>query len=166
MYGNLETPPLSINPTVEELTDSTFLFSSTPQNLENIIWFFPDGEIAAEEVEYTFSDTGFYEIEVCGEYCDSLFCEWVGVQVDVSVGELDLHSINVFPNPANDVIFISSDVVISNVWLCDISGKILLRKQVQSNHAEIAAGEIAIGMYFLKIETADGKLWNKKIEIE
>jgi len=75
------------------------------------------------------------------------------------------NTINVFPNPANDIIYISAkNGLIQNLELTDISGKkILIQTDINTSKAEILRGELPAGIYFLKIETKEGRTVEKVI---
>jgi len=66
-------------------------------------------------------------------------------------------SFNVFPNPANDVV----KIVLKNVGsyvltLSEISGKELLKTDVEGNQKEIDISPLSSGMYLIKINSKSG----------
>lgn len=167
--GNFEIPPLSQNATATQLADSTYLFSSTSQNLENITWFFPDGEISGQDVEYTFADTGFYEIEVCGEYCDSLVCAVVSVEVSVGVEEFKVSTIQglkVWPNPTSGVLNMESDEVIESVSILDPLGRPLIHHKAVTKNLVLDVSFLPAGTYLIEATDKNGSVFSLPLIIE
>jgi len=68
--------------------------------------------------------------------------------------------ITVFPNPAEDIISISSNFKINQVIIYDLHGKIWKKSDAQSIHIE----NLAQGIYFLQIQTDHGKVVRKMIK--
>jgi hypothetical protein len=72
-------------------------------------------------------------------------------------------SINVYPNPANDVINIEYNKKINRVNILDINGKLLLS---QNKTTEINTSKIPNGYYVLKLLTDDGNIKFSKLLIQ
>ncbi len=84
--GNTDTPDLIINYNNEQLNDSTFTFTSSPENLTDITWDFIDETTAAgNEAVHSYLSSGEFEVIVCGVYCDSLYCESFEVTATVGI---------------------------------------------------------------------------------
>jgi hypothetical protein len=64
--------------------------------------------------------------------------------------------INVYPNPANGVINISTDVPVSKLILRDIYGKQVLRKSLQTQQLDVS--KFSSGTYFLTIHSQKQKV--------
>ncbi|WP_124981316.1 T9SS type A sorting domain-containing protein [Nonlabens xiamenensis] len=81
---------------------------------------------------------------------------------------LDLSNIDLqlYPNPAQDRVFIQSDQIISHVELHDSKGrKIFIQKaSIQSNQALLDVNAYAPGIYFVSIDTAKGSKTIKMIK--
>ncbi|MDV7186449.1 T9SS type A sorting domain-containing protein [Lutibacter sp. TH_r2] len=74
-------------------------------------------------------------------------------------------SFNVYPNPANGVLFIKSNqFAVSNVAIFNVMGqKVLEQQELENNQLDVSS--ISKGMYILKV-TSDSKSFTKKIIIE
>lgn len=76
--------------------------------------------------------------------------------------------LNLFPNPANDVIYINVPVGIQNARLkmFDISGKQIFTESVSTGQQGIGLEKIAAGIYTLLLETENGKIYRSKVNVE
>lgn len=75
-------------------------------------------------------------------------------------------SVNIYPNPAKDIITISSKLSLKNAKLniYSVSGK-LVKTGIISNHNEINVSNLQNGSYFIKIYTKEGVLVSKFIKL-
>ncbi|WP_417199630.1 T9SS type A sorting domain-containing protein [Bizionia sp.] len=71
--------------------------------------------------------------------------------------------ITIYPNPVTDNLIINSKESLKHVSLFDITGKLLIQKQLNGLKGQVSMGHYANGYYLLSIETNSGKLYNKKI---
>ncbi|MCD4792780.1 MAG: T9SS type A sorting domain-containing protein [Bacteroidales bacterium] len=72
------------------------------------------------------------------------------------INRLSENKINIYPNPANDIIYIDflpSDIEDAQVSFYDITGKEVLSKQFNINEKKIDISELKSGVYFIKINT-------------
>ena len=61
------------------------------------------------------------------------------------------NSINIYPNPTNNLLFIRSDQAIKSVSLYDISGKQILNKQLNSSIGQLDITRLKNGVYILHL---------------
>lgn len=73
----------------------------------------------------------------------------------LNVNDVKLSSVKVFPNPMTDVLNISSNDIIDEVTIYDITGKIILSQTPNSVSPVINTSQFAKGVYLVKI-TIDG----------
>jgi len=106
--------------------------------------------------------TGTYSLNVssmnvCGESSPrSILITITNYKSDIAVVEStenDLSSINVFPNPGNDVINVSlpSGDGMYKVQLYSLEGELILEQDVNQTNATLDVSEFASGMYVVKI---------------
>jgi len=72
--------------------------------------------------------------------------------VGVGINELEKIGVMVYPNPVTDVLNIKTDGTIRNITVTDLSGKIVYKGIDQS----ISISSLSNGVYFVKVETAQG----------
>lgn len=70
------------------------------------------------------------------------------------IKEIDNSNFSVFPNPANTTLFVSELTQNSTVSIFDISGKILINKQIVNNQIDIS--HLANGFYLVRIVDKSG----------
>jgi acetyl esterase/lipase len=78
------------------------------------------------------------------------------VSDDVGLGDLSNLELNLFPNPAKDIINLESSDWISDIQLIDMSGKILRSEIVESDFHQIDLYDLQAGFYFLNVNTEFG----------
>jgi hypothetical protein len=72
-------------------------------------------------------------------------------------------NIDIYPNPANDFIFIRNSENIKSISISDISGKIISENEYKnSNEISIDISKMAKGIYFIKL-TDNKNIFTKKI---
>ena len=61
----------------------------------------------------------------------------------------------------------SNDVMVSNIELYDVTGKLLLSKKADTtSENSISVSNFAKGMYLVKVETTTGKKYTSKLIVE
>ncbi|MEN7549403.1 T9SS type A sorting domain-containing protein [Rapidithrix thailandica] len=70
--------------------------------------------------------------------------------------------VNVYPNPARDVIYIHSEIGINEMALVDLSGRIIQRQSYsRQKRLELSLSTLPKGMYLLHLNTQQGQLVKK-----
>ncbi len=60
------------------------------------------------------------------------------------------------PNPFGDKLEVESDVEIDEIELCDMKGRLVLRKTCNASRASLSTAELPEGVYLLRIRTSEG----------
>ena len=84
-----------------------------------------------------------------------------GVGSDADAASL----IKIFPNPASDMVNITSNVNIQQIRLINLTGQTILDYPVSGTHVQVNLKELVSGLYFIKIETIDNDLVTKRLSI-
>lgn len=128
-----------------------------------------DGELIATEVDLLFgidfSDwlPGPYTISAeFNSPCGQGFDEFVFV-VGLSVDENSSFEIAVYPNPANEVVNLSSSESISAFTLSNTSGQIVLQEKEMHSIASIDVRQLPTGIYTLELITKKGKVTKRVV---
>ena len=80
----------------------------------------------------------------------------------LSVIDLSLDSaLSVYPNPATDTVHISAKVALSSLALYDVYGKLILKKENNSNKLDVS--RLNSGIYFLEVSSNTEKVVKKVI---
>lgn len=73
--------------------------------------------------------------------------------------------ISVYPNPAGELLHISSDSQLKSLALYDVSGKLLLKKPVNSYYTELDLSSLPSGIYLLHVTDESGMIHPEKLLI-
>lgn len=78
---------------------------------------------------------------------------------DISVHEINSSLFNIYPNPAEEFVNISSNEVIQSMVMFDISGKVVLKRElINSNQTQINISDFDPGIYFIQANNEIKKL--------
>ncbi|UCH13029.1 MAG: T9SS type A sorting domain-containing protein [Bacteroidales bacterium] len=86
--------------------------------------------------------------------------------IDVTVTSVDentVSSLKLYPNPANNVINISSEESIENVTITDIIGQEVMKINVNASSTQIMVQDLSSGVYFLTVKLNSGSSVNRII---
>ena len=119
-------------------------------------------EQIAKVTETTFTDTvngnGSYTYSVIAKKYDSM-AEATTITVEVlSINEINANIINIYPNPASDVIYVDVDESF-NAVIYNYQGQMI--KNVNIDNGQINVSDLTSGMYFLEIRTGNSVTVNK-----
>lgn len=72
----------------------------------------------------------------------------------------------VFPNPVNNVINFSNtaDAVVDSIEMTDLNGRIVKSQKVNATEGQISVGDLAAGVYMMKISTDQGVATKKIVK--
>ncbi|HRH55176.1 MAG TPA: CotH kinase family protein, partial [Chitinophagales bacterium] len=137
----------------------TYAFTPFTTNAD-YLWNFGDGTQSTEENPiHTFSSAGDYLVSLtvnkyygCIGNSDEMF------QANVSIVDMGLDGITIFPNPATDFIQVESNnnVVINETALFTVEGKYIETKiSTTANGIVIDLKNVAAGTYLLKIKSGE-----------
>lgn len=72
--------------------------------------------------------------------------------------------LNIFPNPANDVVTISGIAIGAKLTIRDISGKLAYHDLVNDMNYKLSTVSFKTGIYFIQVDH-EGSVWNEKLII-
>lgn len=159
--GNMDVPNLELGVMAEQVNDSTFSFTSSPENIENVIWYFGDESSAVGNyVVHTYLSSGSFDVLACGNYCDSLYCEEIEVSAVVGVDEFTFQGAElvIYPNPSLGSIDIQCTEILLAVRIRDLLGQEILVTLPNSKWCKIDLSTLANGTYFLEGILGNGRL--------
>ncbi len=73
-----------------------------------------------------------------------------------SLKDIEDYGLSIYPNPFKGTIKINAKVAINKVYLTNIQGKTLYEKEMNSKVKEVTFDHLQKGVYFLKVEYANG----------
>ncbi|MGC9332225.1 MAG: PKD domain-containing protein [Bacteroidales bacterium] len=161
-----------------ELPYAVVAFNNDSENATDYFWDFGDDN-GSEQAEpwHVYGTTGVYTvILVAGnEYCaaDTLVKEdYITVHEENVVGNISLAGLSIYPNPANDKLYIDlseSSLHLTNVLVVDLQGKRLLEKTIDafySDRMSVDIGKLTAGTYFIGLKTDNNVLWQQFEKVE
>ena len=164
VVADFTTDPEAENGIITILDGESITFTNTSTNAHHILWTFTGGDIESStdsnvtvtypepDPNYTATLTAYNEDE--SESDTKSVSIRVNIVID-NVDETDISEINVYPNPTNSVINIAAEGM-QNITIIDMTGRVVMSKDVNSNFETISAEGFAKANYMVRIATADG----------
>jgi subtilisin-like proprotein convertase family protein len=129
-------------------TDQIIVSVNAPSDTTIIIT--ADNSFSLNNIQYT--ESGIYNQSLTNIFgCDSTITIDLTV-LDIGATNINQSSINVYPNPTNDVVSIVSSIVFlgKEYQLLDQAGRELVKGQFTAEKTTISLKHLASGIYFLK----------------
>ena len=76
----------------------------------------------------------------------------MGDESTAGIDDQDLITLNMYPNPASDVLNISAQNTINTVEIYNVLGQKVIRMNVEDTSAEINVSNLNAGIYLIKYE--------------
>ena len=110
---------------------------------------------------YTYSVRPIYEDECYGSFM-SIIAQW-GMNVNENSHNSD---VNIYPNPADDKVYIETQAQTVNIEIYDIYGRVqnLRISESQNLRISIDVANLKSGIYFIKINTNEGNIVKRIIK--
>ena len=89
----------------------------------------------------------------------TLYAKWTPATQPPSIAETETNTINLYPNPAQNTLYIESAETVEQVIIYDISGRTL--QQTNNPNTSIDVSNLANGIYLVKVKTAQGETVRK-----
>ena len=144
-------------------TGTTVTYTSTcNNNTDHIAWTFEGGNPGTStenNVAVTYATAGSYTTTLVAYNLDETRTDTVTLSVTVTdpvaVEENAISEISVYPNPTSSIINIAAEGM-QNITIIDMTGRVVMSKDVNSNFETISAEGFAKANYMVRITTADG----------
>ena len=136
--------------------------STCNNNTDHIAWTFEGGNPGTSTentVAVTYATAGSYTTTLVAYNSDETRTDTVTLSVTVTdpvaVEENAISEISVYPNPTSSIINIAAEGM-QNITIIDMTGRVVMSKDVNSNFETISAEGFAKANYMVRITTADG----------
>ena len=148
--------------TIETGTTVTYT-SACNENTDHIAWTFEGGNPATSTdatVAVAYTTAGSYTTTLVAYNADETRTDTITLSVTVTdsgvaVEENAISEISVYPNPTSSIINIAAEGM-QNITIIDMTGRVVMSKDVNSNFETISAEGFAKANYMVRIATADG----------
>lgn len=141
---------------------TTVTYTSTCNSYtDHVAWTFEGGNPGTSTentVAVNYAAAGSYTTTLIAYNADGTLTDTVTLSVTVtdpvSVDETAMSEISVYPNPTNSVINVAAEGM-QNITIIDMTGRVVMSKDVNSNFETISAEGFAKANYIVRIATAD-----------
>ncbi len=131
-----------------EITDAIIEFDGTVYEAGEYIF----EDLLPETYSYVVSKDGYFDETGSVTISNQNKIETVIMEIDTTpVEEHNILNASVFPNPANDILKVNSEVMINEIQIFDLAGKMLINDYPSGFSAEINVNELSSGFYFIRI---------------
>ena len=90
--------------------------------------------------------------------------EYVHVEVCSGINDVNNHSVHLYPNPANDILYIESESAV-DYFIINSVGEQVLTNSLERGVNKVNVSGLMPGAYFVRIRTDEGTV-NKKIQVK
>lgn len=146
-------------------------FTTTASNTTTYSWDFGDGNMSTEEnPTHTYTKNGTYEVILtvsneCGEY---FVTESYTINSN-SVTEAELAGVNIYPNPAQNILNIqltNNDSDKINMDVLDINGKLVLSNAFNTSNHIIDVSAMPAGTYLIRLRSEAASYFKKVVVLK
>jgi PKD repeat protein len=158
-------PSFNVNPTINE--SGSFLFEYTGNTeYSTINWYFGNEGTSTEvNPTYTFTDNGTYEVcvtvsNLCGniEACQQ-------VNVTAANPKFALQNVQVYPNPADNILNINTEENLS-FEIVSLLGAKVMAGEISTGSQQVDLQNIASGVYMLRLQSTTGANQTMKLIVK
>lgn len=112
---------------------------------------------------YTFADGEYFDLMRNFENCISanpLRLNPFTTKVDE---QNEFVSVDIFPNPTTDFLILNSGSVIKQIEISTVEGRLIYKEHLNKTNTKIDLSEFINGIYFVKLTSADNKVFVKRM---
>jgi PKD repeat protein len=148
-------------------TDSIFYFLNNSTRADSFYWDFGDGNTSRDpQPTYHYAMGGSYEVKLIASRCglQDTFTQTVSFSGTGFHGQDFIHPLKLYPNPAQDHIFIEGQNLfqLKDLMLVDVTGKDVFDFKI-TDRQRINVSSLSSGTYFLHIIDKQGKWYAGKM---
>jgi hypothetical protein len=169
LWADSSTTATAVSEMLMDVTVGNDQFASAQTTILNSISITDDTQYVQQTSTYTAPADGvyyfgFHNNSAVGATATVLLFDTLDISSQLSTNSFLASKLSVYPNPATNVVNISSTVnaTINSVEMTDLNGRIVMTKSVNATQGQIAIGDLATGIYMMKISTDQG-IATKKI---
>lgn len=96
--------------------------------------------------------------------CDSVIITNLSIRTDV-IDYNKINTISIFPNPAKEYIVINTNLNEYNISIINITGKILIYKDLNNSSIKLNVNDLKEGVYFIRVNYESGSKIFKFIKL-
>jgi hypothetical protein len=138
---------------------ATVVFNNMSTDADTYLWDFGDGNTSTQENPlHIYANGGTYTITLiatgpCGSDTATFVHTFEILDLDDELGI----NLSMYPNPAKDAVTIqATDYTEAQVELFDMTGKLVISRQIKGNQLIISLENLSKGMYLVKVSNESG----------
>jgi hypothetical protein len=143
-------------------------YSTTDNNPSSFTLLATESVSSTEWAEYSFTipaSAKYVAIQCNSNDVFALFIDDVAIiGATVNVADVETSTVNIYPNPANNVANVNANANINNIEIYSISGQKVADFTANGTQATINTSNMSTGMYLMKINTENGVI-NQKFAV-
>ncbi|MBP5649965.1 MAG: choice-of-anchor J domain-containing protein [Bacteroidales bacterium] len=143
-------------------------YSTTDNNPSSFTLIETENVNSTEWTEYSFTipaNAKYVAIQCNSNDVFALFIDDVAIiGATVNVADVETSTVNIYPNPANNVANVNANANINNIEIYSISGQKVADFTTNGTQATINTSNMSTGMYLMKINTENGVI-NQKFAV-
>ena len=146
--------------------DLTVAFMDESEGLGDYLWDFGDGNSSSEQNPvHIYDQPGNYSVSLT--ISNDCFENNKEYSISIlSVLSHNLGKINMYPNPANAFVNISSEEIIRNIEIYDVSGRIIFNQGLSDTYLNLDIANYQAGLYILRLYDTDGNWVSLRMIVE
>ncbi|MDC1221761.1 T9SS type A sorting domain-containing protein [Salibacteraceae bacterium] len=163
---------VSLDSCLAPIADFTFTFdqanvcfTNTSINATTVLWNFGDGSSNSSNSNTPCNDYGtpwYFDVTIYayndfGSDSKTMNIDLVGLE------ELSA-AFDVFPNPMNDILNVTSDERVLSIEIMDVNGRILMSQSNPPRTNQLNVSNLASGVYTMVIKSDDGAMFHKLVK--
>ena len=140
---------------------------------DNMIFYFSTGNaivgvslltgLVTTTSTYTFADGEYFDLMRNFENCISANPLRLNPFITKVNEQNDFVSVDLFPNPTSDLVVMNSGSVIKQIEISTVEGRVIYMEQLNKDNTKIDLSEFINGIYFVKLTSADNKVFVKRV---
>lgn len=171
LWADSSTTPTAVSEMLMDVTVGDAQSTAAQTTILNSISITDDTQYVPQTSTFTAPADGIYYFgfhnnSAVGDTQTYLFFDTLDISSDLSTNSFLASKLSVYPNPATNVVNISSTVnaTINTVEMTDLNGRVVMTKSVNATNGQIAIGDLATGVYMMKITTDQGTAVKKIVK--
>ncbi len=158
--------------------DTELSYTISVSGQYNVYKWYKDGELLPEQTTgtlhidaVTYEDMGTYVLKVTNTLVTDMILISHNIVLDVTteIDEVQIPEFRMFPNPAtSNTLNISFDnpESIDNIAVFNTSGQMMIRENNISKQVQLNIGNLAEGLYIVKVSSTGGQITTKKVVVK
>jgi hypothetical protein len=150
--------------------DNRLYYAGNTQTFNQNTAYTPDEYLYIEEYDNTVSTDFFQEFSINGlstwfAFFDLNGLDIPGDPINAGVEDVISYQLSIYPNPSNDMIYISSQLLLEELEVYDLQGKVLFNATPDSHYTSFDVSKLSTGTYIVRSKSDHHIIISKFIKL-